>query len=182
VSAAIFTARQAYLTNKQLRVARDTLAVTQDTARRQLRAYIFPRQLELTGLSPTTLATAHQEVRNAGQTPAYAASAIGGIAIRPYPIPENANFTITPSHNETVYAVINPGATIHGFLDADVIFNADAIDKIKDGLTFRVYVYGSITYKDAFLIDHHSNFCFSYFGVGPRLTNPEVCPKHNDAD
>lgn len=41
VAAACFTGRQAYLSNKQINIARATLAVAQDTEQKQLRAYII---------------------------------------------------------------------------------------------------------------------------------------------
>jgi hypothetical protein len=40
VAAAFFTARQAYLGNKQLKTARDALALSEENGMRQLRAYV----------------------------------------------------------------------------------------------------------------------------------------------
>jgi hypothetical protein len=153
--------------------------ISEDTARRQLRAYIFPRQLQM--IITAASVTAHQKVHNAGQTPAYHVNILAGIDIRPHPIPDNANFAITPSA-PIVYAVINPGETLDGLLSVGNTFGADMADKIKDGNLRRLYVYGSIVYRDIFLIERHSNFCFSYYGEGAALNNAEHCAKHNDAD
>src|SRR6267154_3828350 len=71
VAAAFFTGRQAYLTNKQLRVARDVLSVTQDTEYRQLRAYVgtIPGGIENFGDPARQRFTI--TAKNFGDTPAY---------------------------------------------------------------------------------------------------------------
>jgi hypothetical protein len=94
LTAAFFTGRQAYLENKQLRVSRDTLAVTQDTEVRQLRAYahITPGTMTMTPKQDGVEVSIQPHIKVYGQTPAGGVVTPWEIAVAEWPMTDTTQF------------------------------------------------------------------------------------------
>ena len=160
------------------------LVFQRDTETRQLRAYI---SIETAGpvenFTETTLAQAKVRIRNSGQTPAYHLISQGTIDFGPYPLSENQTFQLNLPREPPSVVVLNPGAEDGGtIIPAEKPYTATQLASVKDGKSVRLYVFGTVTYRDAFRSEHYSYYCFSYFGIPPQLTHMEVCSKRNDAN
>jgi hypothetical protein len=149
VAAAFFTGRQAYLANKQLKVARDVLAVTQDTEKRQLRAYITSNGGGATvGLEPKTKKIMmHGAVRlhNSGGTPAYnlTVKVAAKIATR-----DAISFTeIGPINDEYGASIMGPGTDYEVGVWTD--YDPADMGPLEAGLK-RTFIWGRVDYDDAF--------------------------------
>jgi hypothetical protein len=153
VAAAGFTGRQAYLANKQLRVSRDTLAVTQDTEKRQLRAYMLPEMAWLANIeSDRPVYEIH--TKNYGQTPAYKTTV--WVGWRFFKINEIQIPSERPNITYSQYAIGPQGFTV----DADKVFlDADRKKQIREGNGI-FFLFGDIRYVDIFSTQHQCNYRF----------------------
>ena len=157
-----------------------------DAEKRQLRAYLSARVAEGEGvydLTPDTFATAQIRFRNSGPTPAYKVHHQSSMMVFPYPLPEGANFAMEkPKRPPTImYFPPNFEDGIGTNVRIDRVFTLDEINSISDGVNYRLYVIGVINYLDAFDIPHYTKFCFSFYGISPRIFNYDYCSQHNDA-
>jgi hypothetical protein len=165
LAAAIFTARQAYLANKQLTAARDALKVSEETAKRQLRAYMFFVSASITpDAGNPSYYIASIDIKNWGQTPAYNVYSWINAAVIEYPLRSNLVMANPGDENSDV----GPGA---GFRMEQVIqptlSDQDLLD-IRSGRK-QIYVWGTIRYTDAFDQPHHTDFRLrSDREVGPK--------------
>jgi hypothetical protein len=145
VVAAFSTGRQAYLANKQLRVARDGLEVSRDTERRQLRAYVFVAAGSVT-LRDRTL-TGVVDLKNSGQTPAYDMTTISRLEIRGIGDP----FVPGPfSKIPRSIAILGAGVTMNP--QAELVIPPETtviLPYLQSGLAV-VYMLGQVRYRDIF--------------------------------
>ena len=181
VAAAVFTGRQAYLANKQLQVARGALAITQDTEKRQLRAYVgtIPGTIENLGDAAKQRFTL--TVKNFGITPAYDVGSL---------ISYNSTYKDisvivgpecgTPALPQLVS--LFPGGEFKFRFDG--ISHAIAKEEFADVLkeTLRYAYWGTICYLDAFGKMHYTNYCWFWSGKALISENAEGCPQHNDSN
>jgi len=135
--------------------ANATVKIMGDTAEKQLRAYVYPvsaeRYRDETGAYVIRL-----KIKNAGQTPAYDCSRYMIEAISDgFPqLPENFDKIPIPTHIPK--SPIPPGETIEFFV------NATELTPSKEGQIMvgraAIYLFGKITYRDAFGNSQLSNF------------------------
>ena len=164
------------------------ICTIRDNAKDQLRAYIglvapadnqvanafFPPAKPLVRLTP----------KNFGLTPAYEAAHATGMAIVKYPLPKGFDYPVqkaeTPPNRITIY----PGVLdLAGILaDADRALTTDEIASIQDGKHFRLGLWGTIKYKDAFNDTHYTNFCLSFYNLTASAVQREPCNDHNDSN
>jgi hypothetical protein len=102
-----------------------------------------------------------------------------------YPLDANFSYPITIRTEK----LPNPITVFPGLFDlGDLSFVAerpltpDEITSIQDGKTRRLYVWGTVTYEDAFTAVHFTNFCLSFFNLTPKDVQFEPCPGHNDSN
>jgi hypothetical protein len=167
--------------------------VSRDTEERQLRAYVYvkPPPFGIMGVVAGSMPYATIAFRNSGQTPAYNLRMGGNIGFGQYPLLPNQKFIDGPYGGELF---LNPEAeTTTGGRVAqrnDVtpeekqknMVTQPELDSILNGETHRLYLFGDVTYKDAFGHKRHSEYCFAYFGAGPTLTAMDYCDRHNEQD
>ena len=118
----------------------------EQTAERQLRAYVSVESATITGLQTGFTPTARLRVKNFGQTPAYALTGNGGIAL-------GIAFDKLPPPTST-----QPGKTVSGLpigatTDQFHVLPAPLTQEMVDLLTngaLTLWVYGSMQYQDAF--------------------------------
>jgi hypothetical protein len=182
LAAAAFTARQAYLANKQLVVARNTFRVTQDTEKRQLRAHVTIFEFMVTGgFAVNQQIIWRAKMRNFGPTPAYHVGVKGFIEVaarspvRAYLIKDyraqtlETSYTVYPGRDEEIYP-----SDVH-------ILDEEALKKFQAGQVVYLY-YGTVYYADIFGDKWATDYCFALDYAA--ITNQKwfACTNHHGAD
>jgi hypothetical protein len=141
------------------RAAEQSLAVYKDANVRQMRAYLTVGLGSVVQQDPTT--NYRFEVRmtleNVGNTPAYNVRSVARAAVLPIPLP--SDFQMPALDQKAPTNVIGPHQNFILTGIADRIYPSEDVDEIKNGLKEHLYVYGAITYDDAFGQSRHTNFC-----------------------
>jgi hypothetical protein len=142
----------------------------ENTAKRQLRAYVWVKEVFIANLDGPDRPNIQVTIKNWGQTPAYKFSCSGAIKIAPFP---NADFSRDPNGDQRVAVLmIPPGGDVGFVTDIPV-----PLDQIKDALKAgksAIYAFGSIEYIDAFKKPHAANFRYIFGGdVGTRTFQRE---------
>ena len=104
---------------------------------------------------------------NSGLTPAHDMHYWARADILPFPLPDGYVF---PEPNVRVKSsmFVGPrqGLQLNAFVDRRV--PDSEVEAIKGGGTYRVYVWGKITYRDIFDDEHLTEFCHSIYWLGPE--------------
>jgi hypothetical protein len=179
LAAAIFTARQAYLANKQLAVARDTLLVTQDTNERQLRAYLYvgpdDANLQLNADGSATF-TINPSVKIFGITPAAWVSPNWDLIIMAGPVPgQLPELPLGVSNSVEI-----PSQDYRLGAKSVVLSNAD-MESLKTK-TKVVVGFGKVRYSDVFVKPRWTEFCWMFDWKDASTINAGLCPSHNGSD
>ena len=154
----LFTAVLAVATITLAAFTIDLAFTSRKTAKRQLRAYVAARAIGVSGFSPNIPVEIRFRMTNHGQTPAYDVSHASTIAILPHPLPPNFQLPIATIPTPASF-VLHPNASFDaGMTNA---FNAVQIDMATTNNGFRIYLYGTVTYRDAFNEDSKTTFCVS---------------------
>lgn len=132
--------------------------VMQDTAERQLRAYISASPTLINLFNETRAAQAGFRIENHGQTPAQNLAISSNVAIFPYPLPPNFQFPELKGPGES-RAVVHPGSHGDGSAFAPAPFTRDQLELICKADQQRLYVFGRITYTDIFGKNRETRFC-----------------------
>ena len=154
---AIFTVPAILIAFWALRISQETLRVSQDTEKRQLRAYVAPANMRTSGTD--SIIEVEFDVENFGQTPAKNCSVSGAFEILPFPLPEKHLFKI-PAAPFSQNSIITPRATkpltvkVHRTLTA-----AEKTEIKSKEANSRLYVYGVLNYHDIFNEAHFTDFC-----------------------
>jgi hypothetical protein len=119
-------------------------------------------------------------VKNTGHTPAQAVSFGCKAQIFDFPLPANIDLTLPVERNEASgHIASGQQHYIRGWLD-DLIGD-DEIAEITKGNTRKLYVYGTVYYRDIFGEEHHTNFCqFGMWDLGGNFSTVNAF-RHNDA-
>ncbi|MEK7322703.1 MAG: hypothetical protein AABZ84_06465 [Pseudomonadota bacterium] len=171
---------------------RDLVRGADDTAKRQLRAY-----LSVTPDFINSDCNIGSTIENHGLTPAYKITTESGYAdILPHPLPLEFNFKEIIDRTSHTH-ILAPRQTLRATVIPRRIFSKDEIAAAIEGTKFRLYVFGAITYTDAFDKSHRTEYCRSIQG-SPNLRKVigfsggkegetddvafEITPQHNNAD
>jgi hypothetical protein len=146
----------------QAEVAVGTLKAMQDTAERQLRAYVFAAGAKLTDFSAGKIVRASFVVKNTGQTPAYDLAVIYGMGADFRPPSEKLD--VDWSAFNPPRGSVGPGQTTHCYPELSKAISQDLIDQIAAGKA-AIWVWGEIRYKDAFNKDRKTRFRFIHEGA-----------------
>jgi hypothetical protein len=134
-----------------------------DTAQRQLRAYVFPQNSEIRKFGSDQSPEGWVEIRNTGNTPAYKLQRRGGIMLTPFPaqrFPEH-DWT-TPSSKSD----LGPGGEVYlGPITFPNAFTREQIARVVSGES-AIYLWGEIRYIDAFKQPRTTKFRHFYRGNG----------------
>lgn len=142
-----------------LYLTRQSLEVTRDTARKQLRAYIWGNTNHIEGLKAGSPISVAFQIKNDGETPAHKVSHGGLIDILPYPLPSNHSFPTLSPANSSVSSV-HKGQDLKGWAQSKRVFQQSEINaSMQIGGNYRVYVFGLIKYEDIFNDAQHTKFC-----------------------
>ena len=182
----IFTGILAWSTRRLVRGA-------EDTAERQLRAYVFTNPVNS---DPDIVTTKKYpvvySVHNNGGTPATLMEIGRAVDVFPYPLPKNFVFPPMPAHNVGGGGIVI-GANIKfeaSRIQADRLFTKAEINNVKKiGAVHRIYYYGWLIYKDVFGKTRRTEFCQSLVwesaskgSDGLGRTTWEITEGHNSFD
>ncbi len=153
-------------TKRQADAAWLQVQVSQDTEARQLRAYVLVSKSELRNLGDGKKTTAEVLLKNFGLTPAYKLKRNISIGFAPFP-PNGIIFPdpeIGPDHSD-----LGPSGDVSlGPITSNSVRTESQISDISNGL-WAVYVWGVITYVDAFDKLHCTKFRMFYKGDGAPI-------------
>jgi hypothetical protein len=138
----------------------DLAFTSRKTAKRQLRAYVAARGISVYGFGPDLPVRIGFRMINHGQTPAYDVSHASAIEILPHPLPPNFQLP-TPTTPTPSSFVLHPNASFDAVIVAATAFNAVQINMATANEGFRIYLYGTVTYRDAFDEKRETTFCVS---------------------
>jgi len=156
---------QARRLRETIDATRDTTDVMRDTAQRQLRAYVFVHKIVVENIFDPDSPVTHIILKNTGLTPAYKLTAWAGMDIREYPLRGPFDFLIDPvlpKHilpakgllNKYVYTMLRrPRRAI----------SAQEQVALRTTTT-ALYVFGEISYEDAFTTNWTTTFRFMIGG------------------
>jgi len=135
------------------------VATARDTAERPLRAYLqlVPDLNSFIWINTVHVPELRVSLKNAGQTPAYDVQANGAINPDAYPLRKTPPDLLPV--DEPFQLVIHPGELGYTMtLTAGRRLSPDEVDRLTDGTDLRLYLYGGVTYKDAFGKDRYTRF------------------------
>ena len=189
---ACFTAVLAVATIVLALVTIDLARTARKTAQQQLRAYVAARAESVSSFGPDVPVGIRFRMTNHGQTPAHDVSQTATIAILSHPLPPNFNFPPPPTPTPSKF-VLHPGASFDAGVVAPRPFTGDEIVQATSN-DFRIYLYGSVTYRDAFKKHRETTFCVSIvpsqnlvaMSLGRALPTPvnidfHAADQHNEA-
>lgn len=154
----------------------------EDNAKRQMRAYISA--LLETEVPQDRSTGWRYEIRmkivNTGFTPAHAVNFSIRTAILDSVLPDTFDFSLPLSTDEERGFISYGGSnTISASLPE--LVTDEEINEIKSGSNLRLYVYGTVGYKDIFGIYHYTNFCqFMFWNRGGQI-HGSYFHRHNNA-
>lgn len=176
--AAMESARAA---SAQAGIARDSFKAMQSSAERQSRAYVEVaiEKLDLNANAGT--AEVVLRVRNVGQTPARDLACSSWVDLRPWPQPPNATFAGPADPNPPPKVILNPGQARHFKAAAKTALKKFELEEIAAGTPRRLYVFGSVTYRDVFKNDLVTEFCVALKAAPGEPFDVAYLPQHNNA-
>ncbi len=163
--------------------ANESLGVYKDANIRQMRAYLT---VGLGAVIKQDTATNYRfEVRmtlqNVGNTPAYKVVSNVRADVLPFPLPQDFQPPpIVDTGSGTNVVGPHQNFVLTGIVDR--MYSDDEINEIQNGSTKRLYIYGKITYEDAFGISRQTNFCQSILWLKNGTFMSWNAPNNNDSN
>lgn len=163
----------------------------ESTAVHELRAYISATPDHIYNFSVTQALGIKATIRNAGKTPAYGVAPRSRVALLPFPLPANYQFPELPPVSAAF--TLHPEETIFHTTYSESSFTQAEINAAIDGSKLRIYMFGEISYEDAFGQKRITEFCrmipggdkLQIVATGGRVTEGgfpfHVTEQHNHA-
>ena len=126
---------------------------------RQLRAYVFPQYSRIINFDTNPIVQI--VFKNSGQTPAYKMDIWATVAAAVYPLMNEPEAPVGPATQSK--GDIGPGMDFHIAGPPDRPISGIERAGIRNG-TAAVYIYGKLSYRDAFDVSRFTKFCFIYGG------------------
>ena len=165
------------------------LWISRDVEQRQLRAYVGTTFGEESGKSsfyPPGLAIIRLPIHNFGQTPAYEVRYEAGIDLRAYPLPKNNDFKVPSIENNTApnpFTLFPNMTTPMGIVvHTKRPLTQSEVASIQDGKTHQMYVWGTISYRDAFGTQRWTHFCVGFYNLTGEGADFAPCSAYNDSN
>lgn len=135
-----------------------TLHMTQTTSHKQLRAYVSMSFFELPVFSANQHIQMKFVLKNRGQTPAKNVRSAFRVEVWPYPLPPDWDIgELRPDPAERVVLQAG-GDQLIGHRSTRVI-DQEAIARVTDGTSMRLYAVGLVEYEDVFGRPHSTQMC-----------------------
>jgi len=149
----IFTGWAAWAAGHAAKAAEASVAITEDTAKRQLRAYMSPAESRLDDFKTDKIAWAFVVFRNTGQTPAY--DVRSRVALRFVTAPVT-DFELVLTGEESSSS-IGPGLDIHPRISLPAMITSAHMSDFYSGKR-ECWFHGWVKYRDAFGEQRETNF------------------------
>lgn len=157
------------------------------TSQRQLRAYVFldpDREIRIVKpVSTTELFEVDITVRNGGLTPAYEVEGSCWVTLERWPLQGEDQLPKVESLDGPRSKHFLPnGGTLHYHTGTARPLTAEELDAVLRG-DLRIYIYGSVSYRDTFGFQRETRFCFASTTEGRQghATAIARCHLHNEA-
>lgn len=152
----------------------------EDTAERQLRAYVFPKDVTIANIASSPEVTV--SLYNCGQTPAHDHTVWATMGVAGYPLLDEP---LPPANDpKESKGPLAPGDTTHFFATLETPITQAELNGMKEGRV-AIYVAGAVLYTDAFGKHRFTKFCF-FRGDAGRRTHDDgpmsTYPKWNEAN
>jgi hypothetical protein len=132
----------------------------EDTAERQLRAYVLVQPVTLYDFAEGRRLSADFTIRNVGQTPAYRVRAVADIDIFDHPLVDYQGELILPDPNAPIPTrALQPTGDFLCGGQMDRPLTALDVMQVLAGENRRVYLFGVVIYEDAFGEERRTKFC-----------------------
>jgi hypothetical protein len=154
------TSRALDESRKASAAAEASVVVASDTAKKQLRAYVYVDEITVENIDDPTNAYAKIMIKNGGQTPAYELRNKTGRVIRL--VNDDSDFPMIGPVETGSKSVMNPTGISKIRVDLD--YSNDVISAIQDGRVI-LFLFGRIIYRDAFGDEQESCFRCMYSGL-----------------
>jgi hypothetical protein len=147
LSAGIYSGIQAMLA---IGVANRQAAISEDAAKRQLRAYVFVDQIWITGVDSITGTETFVRIKNSGLTPAYGLIHANTYFIGEFPLKKPLRPVTIMAYGADDYSFseLGPGG-IHDKPKRHNPVTPLQVAGLRAG-TFAIYFYGGVAFTDAF--------------------------------
>lgn len=174
---AVFTIILAFATGFLYVATRDLVKGTEESAKRQLRAYVHIDDTRGPDLTKDCPYWFEFFVKNGGKTPAYAVRQWTGFTLGPYPLNQPLPSPTTPPRYA---AIVNADGRVK--VQGEISqYSADEVMRIQAEDT-RLYVFGRIIYRDVFGSNWETNFRMMYGGRdAARGQGMLFCEEGNDS-
>jgi hypothetical protein len=151
----------------------------------QTRAYLAVEYIGIVSQNNTTKYRFEPRLKlsGSGLTPAYKVSYRAAADIQPFPLPEDFTFPLPEALPTASVGMLGPRNSFTLSAVAPRLYSDLEISEIKAGVRQRLYIWGIVTYEDAFKIPRTLKFGQSimWFEDGVSSTSFNT-RRHNDAD
>jgi hypothetical protein len=154
---------------------KESVALTRQTAERQLRAYVFVEKIDPPKRDAPRVFF-NVAYKNSGQTPAYDVVVRANTAFGPAQLKSPLVDPAKPRPTASRF-ILPPGST-HYMQVVPLNLRPEQIAACDAG-THSIYIFGTIRYRDAFKKDRWTNFRYAAPITGG---SPESCEAGNEAD
>jgi hypothetical protein len=176
------TRRQADEAKRQADSSEEQTVLAKDTAKRQLRAYVFATPNPLKHFAVNEAPEGSISVQMIGQTPAYDLKFATTIATLPYPLRGDIRQNKPNEAIQLTRSILFPGQNLTNTVQLGYAPNAEQMTLLKQANS-ALYLWGTVTYKDSFEEEHRVLYCFHYDAAA--ISDPgsvPICDQHVEAD
>jgi hypothetical protein len=170
-------AQSSKATKEAADATRDAVKLAEDTAKRQLRAYVFVNKAEIRVISANQPLQVLIEIKNAGQTPAYRLRASLQAFVTAFPL---ADFPALPPPGRA--SDLGPHSEVFvGPTPLAIVLSPEHWQAFVAG-EWAFYAHGTITYADAFGEPRVTDFRFFYRNNGDPIADGAVLALSHDKE
>ena len=145
---------------------------------RGLRAYIVGTvKAEISNFNARARPDIALQFKNGGQTPAHDVRLWASSAIAMFPLTSRPDAPKSELGEGDSFGVIGPQGDFHSLIQSDFVVTAEEQHAVVRGAA-ALYVYGEVTYRDAFGQDRRTSFCHLYQGEVARSARGSLALYH----
>lgn len=148
-----------WFTRKAAIAAADTVRSMNDTASKQLRAYVHTSSTVISHISNDGIVNAKVIFQNYGQTPAYDVMAYATIEYVDLPLLVDFDSSRENIDSPISKGSLQPGGKMDIPINPPAPLGEQRAGNIRNGIG-AIFVFGKITYKDIFSAEQASPFCY----------------------
>lgn len=171
-----------FITKESSEATKKIVSTMEANARMQLRAYLSVAPLACVPQDKTT-GWKHEVrmiIHNTGYTPAHTVNFSICARVMDFPLPDDFELSL-PIQEHTAAGHIAHGQQFFIVASLEDFISDQKLEEIVKGNGQKLYVYGTVKYKDVFGEEHYTNFCqFGVWDVKGNFGTRNIF-RHNDA-